>query len=67
MKKMEKQNHDILEIVCLWVRSNLLYFFYVVWRYKVTATLSGSKKVTGYANIALYGSDGNTRQHQIIK
>ncbi|KAM4670188.1 inactive pancreatic lipase-related protein 1-like [Amazona ochrocephala] len=38
-----------------------------LWRYKVTVTLSGSKSVTGYVNIALYGSNGNTRQYQIFK
>ncbi|XP_040419847.1 inactive pancreatic lipase-related protein 1-like [Cygnus olor] len=40
---------------------------FALWRYKVTVTLSGNRKVTGYANIALYGNDGNTRQHQILK
>uniref|UniRef100_A0A8C0BCK3 Triacylglycerol lipase n=1 Tax=Buteo japonicus TaxID=224669 RepID=A0A8C0BCK3_9AVES len=38
-----------------------------LWRYKVTVTLSGRSKIKGYVNIALYGSGGNTRQHQIIK
>ncbi|KFO98052.1 Pancreatic triacylglycerol lipase, partial [Calypte anna] len=38
-----------------------------LWRYKVTVTLSGKSKVKGYVNIALYGSDGNTRQHRIFK
>ncbi|NXL48086.1 LIPR1 protein, partial [Podilymbus podiceps] len=38
-----------------------------LWRYKVTVTLSGNRKVKGYVNIALYGSDGNTRQHRVIK
>ncbi|KFV78099.1 Inactive pancreatic lipase-related protein 1, partial [Struthio camelus australis] len=36
------------------------------WRYKVSATLSGKSNIKGYANIALYGSNGNTRQHQIF-
>ncbi|KAF1509283.1 Pancreatic triacylglycerol lipase, partial [Eudyptula minor] len=40
---------------------------FALWRYKVTVTLSGKRKVKGYVNIALYGSGGNTRQHQIIK
>ncbi|KAM9282054.1 inactive pancreatic lipase-related protein 1-like [Cariama cristata] len=40
---------------------------FALWRYKVTVTLSGKSKVKGYANIALYGSSGNTRQHQIVK
>ncbi|KFQ51535.1 Inactive pancreatic lipase-related protein 1, partial [Nestor notabilis] len=38
-----------------------------LWRYKVTVTLSGKHKVTGYVNIALYGSGGNTKQHQVAK
>ncbi|NXG49630.1 LIPR2 protein, partial [Psilopogon haemacephalus] len=38
-----------------------------LWRYKVSVTLSGKKKVKGYINIALYGNDGNTRQHQITE
>ncbi|XP_013804134.1 inactive pancreatic lipase-related protein 1-like [Apteryx mantelli] len=37
------------------------------WRYKVSVTLSGKSKVNGYANIALYGSNGNTKQHQIFQ
>ncbi|KFR10727.1 Pancreatic lipase-related protein 2, partial [Opisthocomus hoazin] len=40
---------------------------FALWRYKVTVTLSGKRKVRGYVNIALYGSGGNTRQHQIFK
>ncbi|XP_072197089.1 pancreatic triacylglycerol lipase-like [Excalfactoria chinensis] len=38
-----------------------------LWRYKVTVKLAGSSRVSGYLNIALYGSNGNTRQHQIFK
>ncbi|NWX24344.1 LIPR1 protein, partial [Aegotheles bennettii] len=38
-----------------------------LWRYKVAVTISGKSKVKGYVNIALYGSGGNTRQHQIYK
>ncbi|NXA49493.1 LIPR1 protein, partial [Nothocercus julius] len=38
-----------------------------LWRYKISVTLSGSSKVTGYANIALYGNNGNTKQHQIFE
>ncbi|XP_042674679.1 pancreatic triacylglycerol lipase-like [Centrocercus urophasianus] len=38
-----------------------------LWRYKVSVKLSGSSKVTGYVNIALYGKNGITRQHQIVK
>ncbi|XP_030342833.1 pancreatic triacylglycerol lipase-like isoform X1 [Strigops habroptila] len=40
---------------------------FALWRYKVTVTLSGKSDVTGYVNIALYGSDGNTRQHQVTE
>ncbi|XP_032550962.1 pancreatic triacylglycerol lipase-like [Chiroxiphia lanceolata] len=38
-----------------------------LWRYKVTVTLSGKSRVNGYVNVALYGSDGNTKQHQVTK
>ncbi|KAM4897173.1 inactive pancreatic lipase-related protein 1-like [Sylvia borin] len=38
-----------------------------LWRYKITVTLSGKSKVRGYVNVALYGSDGNTKQYQITK
>ncbi|XP_003787186.1 pancreatic lipase-related protein 2 [Otolemur garnettii] len=37
------------------------------WRYKVSVTLSGKKKVSGYIRIALYGSNGNSKQHEIFK
>ncbi|XP_074855908.1 inactive pancreatic lipase-related protein 1-like [Carettochelys insculpta] len=37
------------------------------WRYKVSVELSGKSKVSGYVNIALYGTGGNTRQYQIVK
>ncbi|XP_060697791.1 inactive pancreatic lipase-related protein 1-like [Hemiscyllium ocellatum] len=40
---------------------------YGVWRYNVSVTLSGSHSVSGILNVALYGSKGNTRQHQITK
>uniref|UniRef100_A0A8C4JVT3 Triacylglycerol lipase n=1 Tax=Dromaius novaehollandiae TaxID=8790 RepID=A0A8C4JVT3_DRONO len=59
--KFKKKNYF------LWVQSGLLYFFYIGWRYKVSVTLSGNSKVTGYVNIALYGSNGNTRQYQIFE
>ncbi|NXK54295.1 LIPR2 protein, partial [Chauna torquata] len=39
---------------------------FALWRYKVSVTLSGKTEVKGYVNIALYGSGGNTRQHQIF-
>ncbi|NXL93273.1 LIPR2 protein, partial [Alectura lathami] len=38
-----------------------------LWRYKVMVKLSGRSKQHGYVNIALYGSGGNTRQHQITE
>ncbi|NXV55196.1 LIPP lipase, partial [Molothrus ater] len=38
-----------------------------LWRYKVSVTLSGKSKVKGYVNVALYGTDGNTKQHQITE
>ncbi|XP_032137651.1 pancreatic lipase-related protein 2 isoform X2 [Sapajus apella] len=37
------------------------------WRYKVSVTLSGKKKVNGYIRIALYGSNGNSKQYEIFK
>ncbi|XP_074239294.1 pancreatic lipase-related protein 2 isoform X2 [Saimiri boliviensis] len=37
------------------------------WRYKVSVTLSGKKKVNGYIRIALYGSSGNSKQYEIFK
>ncbi|XP_059708009.1 inactive pancreatic lipase-related protein 1-like [Haemorhous mexicanus] len=40
---------------------------YPLWRYKVSVTLSGKSKVKGYVNVALYGTDGSTKQHQIAK
>ncbi|XP_009068333.1 PREDICTED: pancreatic lipase-related protein 2-like [Acanthisitta chloris] len=36
-----------------------------LWRYKVAVTLSGKSKIKGYVNVALYGTDGNTKQYQI--
>uniref|UniRef100_A0A8C7A0A5 Triacylglycerol lipase n=1 Tax=Nothoprocta perdicaria TaxID=30464 RepID=A0A8C7A0A5_NOTPE len=38
-----------------------------LWRYKISVTISGSSTVTGYANIALYGNNGNTKQHKIFE
>ncbi|NWI65634.1 LIPP lipase, partial [Todus mexicanus] len=57
------------KIQCLYARlhSTSVSVREAIWRYKVTVTLSGRSKVKGYVNVALYGSDGNTRQHQIIK
>nr|XP_026244974.1 pancreatic lipase-related protein 2-like isoform X1 [Urocitellus parryii] len=37
------------------------------WRYKVSVTLSGQKKVSGHIRIALYGSNGNTEQYEVFK
>ncbi|XP_078500020.1 pancreatic triacylglycerol lipase-like isoform X1 [Lissotriton helveticus] len=37
------------------------------YRYKVSVTLTGSSRVTGYFNVALYGSNGNTRQYEVFK
>ncbi|XP_062851234.1 pancreatic triacylglycerol lipase-like [Trichomycterus rosablanca] len=35
------------------------------YRYKVTATIDGSRTNVGYFKVALYGPDGNTRQYTI--
>ncbi|XP_015997972.2 pancreatic lipase-related protein 2 [Rousettus aegyptiacus] len=37
------------------------------WRYKVSVTLAGKKKVGGSIRIALYGSNGNSKQYEIFK
>lgn len=37
------------------------------WRYRVSVTLAGNKKVRGYIRIALYGSNGNSKQYEIFK
>ncbi|XP_075390114.1 pancreatic lipase-related protein 2-like [Tenrec ecaudatus] len=37
------------------------------WRYRVSVTLTGEKKVSGYFRIALYGSNGNSKQYEIFK
>ncbi|XP_069468005.1 pancreatic triacylglycerol lipase-like [Ambystoma mexicanum] len=37
------------------------------YRYKVSVTLTGSSSVSGYFNVALYGSNGNTRQYEVFK
>ncbi|XP_028368839.1 pancreatic lipase-related protein 2 [Phyllostomus discolor] len=37
------------------------------WRYRVSVTLAGKKKVRGYIRVALYGSNGNSKQFQIFK
>ncbi|XP_076982250.1 pancreatic lipase-related protein 2-like [Tamandua tetradactyla] len=40
---------------------------FTCWRYKVSLTLSGKRKVSGYIRIALYGSNGNSKQYEIFK
>uniref|UniRef100_A0AAY4EMN0 Triacylglycerol lipase n=1 Tax=Denticeps clupeoides TaxID=299321 RepID=A0AAY4EMN0_9TELE len=35
------------------------------YRYKVTVTIDGSRTVTGYMKVALYGSQSNTRQYEV--
>nr|XP_004659363.1 pancreatic lipase-related protein 2 [Jaculus jaculus] len=37
------------------------------WRYKVSVTLSGKKELSGHIWIALYGSNGNSKQYEIFK
>ncbi|XP_078006743.1 pancreatic lipase-related protein 2-like isoform X2 [Phascolarctos cinereus] len=37
------------------------------WRYRISVTLSGGKKLTGYIRIAMYGSNGTSRQYDIFK
>ncbi|GAB1302571.1 Pancreatic lipase-related protein 2 [Apodemus speciosus] len=37
------------------------------WRYKVSVTLSGAKTLRGYILVALYGSNGNSKQYEIFK
>ncbi|XP_072495109.1 pancreatic lipase-related protein 2-like [Notamacropus eugenii] len=37
------------------------------WRYRVSVTLSGGEKLSGYIRIAMYGSNGNSRQYDIFK
>ncbi|XP_016067602.1 PREDICTED: pancreatic lipase-related protein 2 [Miniopterus natalensis] len=37
------------------------------WRYRVSVTLAGKKKVSGYIRIALYGKNGNSKQYEIFK
>ncbi|CAM2117782.1 unnamed protein product [Caretta caretta] len=37
------------------------------WRYKVSVSIAGKSKVSGYVNIALYGAGGNTRQYEIVQ
>ncbi|XP_055976734.1 pancreatic lipase-related protein 2-like [Sorex fumeus] len=37
------------------------------WRYRVSVTLSGKKSMGGFIKVALYGSNGNSKQYQIFK
>ncbi|XP_039593107.1 pancreatic lipase-related protein 2-like [Polypterus senegalus] len=37
------------------------------WRNKISVKIIGDRSVSGFINIALYGTNGNTRQHQIVK
>ncbi|KAM9197643.1 pancreatic lipase-related protein 2-like [Dugong dugon] len=40
---------------------------FTCWRYRVSVTLAGVKKLNGYIRVALYGSNGNSKQYQIFK
>ncbi|XP_058891288.1 pancreatic triacylglycerol lipase-like [Acipenser ruthenus] len=35
------------------------------WRYRVTVTITGDQDVSGTLRVSLYGTKGNTRQHEI--
>ncbi|RXM99205.1 Inactive pancreatic lipase-related protein 1 [Acipenser ruthenus] len=37
------------------------------WHYKVTVTITGDRDVSGTLKVSLYGTKGNTRQHEIAK
>ncbi|XP_007469662.1 PREDICTED: pancreatic lipase-related protein 2 isoform X2 [Lipotes vexillifer] len=37
------------------------------WRYRVSVTLAGKEKVSGYIKVALFGSNGNSKQYEIFK
>ncbi|XP_041124925.1 inactive pancreatic lipase-related protein 1-like [Polyodon spathula] len=37
------------------------------WRYRVTVTIIGDRGVSGTLKVSLYGTKGNTRQHEIAK
>uniref|UniRef100_A0A8C9J038 Triacylglycerol lipase n=1 Tax=Panthera tigris altaica TaxID=74533 RepID=A0A8C9J038_PANTA len=37
------------------------------WRHRVSVTLAGKRKTSGYFRIALYGSNGNSKQYEIFK
>ncbi|XP_069755490.1 inactive pancreatic lipase-related protein 1-like [Narcine bancroftii] len=40
---------------------------FALWRYAVSVTLSGSRAVSGYISVALYGTKGNTHQHRVTE
>uniref|UniRef100_A0A8I3QDJ3 Triacylglycerol lipase n=1 Tax=Canis lupus familiaris TaxID=9615 RepID=A0A8I3QDJ3_CANLF len=40
---------------------------FTCWRYRVSVTLAGKKKTSGYFRIALYGSNANSKQYEIFK
>lgn len=42
-------------------------FFLLGYRYRVKVTIDGSRTITGYFKVALYGVNGNTHQYQIHK
>lgn len=52
-----QQDEFIELIVCLWTG----------WRHRVSVTLAGKQKTSGYFRIALYGSNGNSKQYEIFK
>ncbi|XP_014343729.1 pancreatic triacylglycerol lipase-like [Latimeria chalumnae] len=37
------------------------------WRYKVSVKITGNRATHGFINISLFGNNGNTKQHQIVK
>lgn len=47
--------------------TELILFLWAGWRYRVSVTLFGNKKIRGYIRIALYGSNGNSKQYEIFK
>ncbi|XP_059804079.1 pancreatic triacylglycerol lipase-like [Hypanus sabinus] len=38
---------------------------FALWRYEVSVKLSGSHSVSGFINVAVYGTKGNSRQHRV--
>ncbi|XP_015202064.2 pancreatic lipase-related protein 2-like [Lepisosteus oculatus] len=37
------------------------------WQYKVTVTVTGDRAVAGYIMVSVFGTNGNTKQYQIMK